>query len=65
MSLNLTPLEHRPEKILGKYTCIRPRRLHGPRFEILSHLSKIIIHNYGHSGIGVAIGYGSSKFMTT
>lgn len=50
---------------LGYNIGIRPARHGGPRLEKEKIKDKIIYHNYGHAGYGVAMSWGACKIMTT
>ena len=53
-----------PSTYLGYNIGIRPCRKTGPRMEKEKIKNKIIYHNYGHSGYGVAMSFGSAKLVT-
>jgi hypothetical protein len=60
---NLVPPETDISKYIGYNVGLRPSRKDGPRLEREVIGSKIVYHNYGHGGNGVAMGYGSSKLV--
>jgi hypothetical protein len=65
MLYNLKPPIFDQSTYLGFNIGIRPARKTGPRLQKEAIGDKIVYHNYGHAGYGVAMSWGSCKIMTT
>jgi glycine/D-amino acid oxidase-like deaminating enzyme len=59
--LRLVPVRASTDRITRITVCTRPFRAQGPRLDIETIGSKIIVHNYGHGGSGWSLSWGSSS----
>jgi glycine/D-amino acid oxidase-like deaminating enzyme len=69
-SLQLAPIRASTDRITRITVCTRPFRAQGPRLDVETVGTKIIVHNYGHGGSGWSLSWGSSgiavqKALTT
>ncbi len=58
---HLFPPDLSDDQVLGAVCGLRPCRRGGLRLGVEHDRAKSIIHNYGHGGCGVTIGYGTAK----
>jgi glycine/D-amino acid oxidase-like deaminating enzyme len=60
-ALQLAPIRASTDRITRITVCTRPFRAAGPRLDVETVGSKIIVHNYGHGGSGWSLSWGSSS----
>ncbi len=56
----LMPYRASPDRIIDIKCCIRPFRPQGPRLDAERVGDKLVVHNYGHSGSGWSLSWGSA-----
>jgi hypothetical protein len=59
--LELKPIRASTDRITRISVCTRPFRAQGPRLDVETLGSKLIVHNYGHGGSGWSLSWGSSS----
>jgi hypothetical protein len=59
-TLQLVPIRASTDRITRITVCTRPFRAQGPRLDVETVGTKIIVHNYGHGGSGWSLSWGSS-----
>lgn len=61
LPIRLTPPTSTEENVIGHRAGLRPCRTSGIRIEAENLEDKLIIHNYGHCGMGIALSWGSAQ----
>ena len=60
---NLAPIRAHVDRIYDIKACIRPFRTKGPRLDVEQIGDTLVIHNYGHSGAGWSLSWGSADMQ--
>ena len=60
---NLAPIRAHVDRIYDIKCCIRPFRTKGPRLDVEQIGDAVVIHNYGHSGAGWSLSWGSADMQ--
>ena len=60
---NLAPIRAHVDRIYDIKACIRPFRTKGPRLDVEQIGDALVIHNYGHSGAGWSLSWGSADMQ--
>src|SRR5262245_36978402 len=60
---NLAPIRAHVDRIYDIKSCIRPFRTKGPRLDVEQIGDAMVIHNYGHSGAGWSLSWGSADLQ--
>ena len=60
---NLAPIRAHTDRIFDIKCCIRPFRTKGPRLDVEQIGDAIVVHNYGHSGAGWSLSWGSADMQ--
>ncbi|HEY8253272.1 MAG TPA: hypothetical protein VIG39_01455, partial [Rhizomicrobium sp.] len=59
----LLPIRAHPDRIYDIKCCIRPFRTKGPRLDVEHIGDAMVVHNYGHSGAGWSLSWGSADMQ--
>jgi hypothetical protein len=59
----LIPMRAHPDRIYDIKCCIRPFRTKGPRLDVEHIGDAMVVHNYGHSGAGWSLSWGSADMQ--
>jgi hypothetical protein len=59
--LALAPIRASTDRITRITVCTRPFRALGPRLDVETIGTKLVVHNYGHGGSGWSLSWGSSS----
>jgi hypothetical protein len=60
---NLAPIRAHVDRIYDIKCCIRPFRTKGPRLDVEQIGDAMVVHNYGHSGAGWSLSWGSADMQ--
>jgi len=60
---NLAPIRAHTDRIFDIKCCIRPFRTKGPRLDVEQIGDATVVHNYGHSGAGWSLSWGSADMQ--
>jgi hypothetical protein len=60
---NLAPIRAQTDRIFDIKCCIRPFRTKGPRLDVEQIGDAMVVHNYGHSGAGWSLSWGSADMQ--
>jgi hypothetical protein len=60
---NLAPIRAHVDRIYDIKSCIRPFRTKGPRLDVEQIGDAMVVHNYGHSGAGWSLSWGSADMQ--
>ena len=60
---NLAPIRAHVDRNYDIKACIRPFRTKGPRLDVEQIGDALVIHNYGHSGAGWSLSWGSADMQ--
>ncbi len=60
---NLAPIRAHVDRIYDIKCCIRPFRTKGPRLDVEQIGDATVVHNYGHSGAGWSLSWGSADMQ--